>query len=71
MEKIIGADASRSLPPPIGDGTVACHDLGDYFSPEEWARAAKDDITLEAVRQALGSLHGSLSDAVIGLRNER
>jgi len=40
-------------------------------SPDEWSHAAHDDIGLEEVRQALASIHGSLSDAVLEERRER
>jgi len=31
-------------------------------SPEEWSDAAQDDISLDAVRRALATIHGSLSE---------
>jgi hypothetical protein len=42
-----------------------------YFTPEEWSKAERDDISLEQVRQALSKISGSLSEAVIVLREER
>ncbi len=55
----------------IGDPTVAGQDLAGYFTPEEWANAAHDDIDLDEVRRALSTISGSLSEAVIALRQER
>ena len=55
----------------ITDPTTVGHDLAGYFTPEEWAEAAHDDISLEEVRRALSTISGSLSDAVIALRQER
>jgi predicted DNA-binding antitoxin AbrB/MazE fold protein len=52
-------------PGPIGQ------DVAGYFSPEEWAQAAQDTITLDEVRRALATISGSLSDAVIAQREER
>jgi len=40
-------------------------------SPEEWSHAAQDDISLDEVRQALGTSRGSLSEAVLEARRER
>ena len=34
------------------------------FTPEEWERAKRDDITLGEVHEALSRMRGSLSDAV-------
>jgi hypothetical protein len=39
--------------------------------PEEWSDAAQDDISLDEVRQALSTIHGSLSEAVLEERRER
>ena len=46
-------------------------DVAGYFTPEEWAEALFDDISLDEVRRALFTISGSLSDAVIALRQER
>jgi len=40
-------------------------------SPDEWSDAADDDIGLGEVRQALSTIHGSLSEAVLEERRER
>jgi len=45
-------------------------DASAYFSSEEWEAALRDEISLDEVRQALSSIDGSLSDAVIALREE-
>ena len=55
----------------ISDPTIVRQDLAGYFTPEEWAEAAHDDISLDEVRRALSTISGSLSDAVIALRQER
>jgi predicted DNA-binding antitoxin AbrB/MazE fold protein len=55
----------------IGDPTNVSQDLAGYFTPEEWAEAVHDDIGLEEVRRALSTISGSLSEAVIALRQER
>ena len=46
-------------------------EIAGYFSPEEWAQAAQDTVTLEEGRRALATISGSLSDAVIAQREER
>jgi predicted DNA-binding antitoxin AbrB/MazE fold protein len=40
------------------------HELADYFTTEEWAAAANDQISLNEVRQALSLIPGSLADTV-------
>lgn len=55
----------------IGDPAIASRDLAGYFTAEEWAEAAQDDISLDEVRRALSTISCSLSDAVIALRQER
>lgn len=55
----------------IADPTVVTQDLAGYFTPKEWAEAANDDISLDEVRRALSTISGSLSEAVIALRQER
>ncbi len=55
----------------ISDATPFDGDASAYFSPEEWEAALRDEISLAEVRQALSSIDGSLSDAVIALREER
>jgi predicted DNA-binding antitoxin AbrB/MazE fold protein len=55
----------------ISDSTTVSQDLAGYFTPEEWAEAAHDDISLDDVRRALSTISGSLSEAVIALRQER
>ena len=51
--------------------TIATQDLAGYFTPEEWAEAAHDDVSLDEVSRALSTISGSLSEAVIALRQER
>jgi predicted DNA-binding antitoxin AbrB/MazE fold protein len=55
----------------ISDATPFEGDASAYFSSEEWEAALRDEVSLDQVRQALSSIEGSLSDAVIALRNER
>jgi predicted DNA-binding antitoxin AbrB/MazE fold protein len=40
-------------------------------SPDEWADAAADSISLDEVRRALASIRGSLAEAVIEERRDR
>jgi hypothetical protein len=58
--------------------TVTISDEGDIprdhpllASPDEWAGAAGDDITLDEVRRALSTIRGSLSEAIIDERQDR
>jgi hypothetical protein len=55
----------------LADPANAGQDLAGYFTPDEWAAAIHDDIGLDEVRQALSTITGSLSEAVIELRQER
>jgi len=55
----------------IGDPTNGGQNVAGYFTPEEWAEALHDDISLDEVRQALSAIPGSLSEAVTALRQER
>ncbi len=55
----------------IGDPALVMGDLPGYFTPEEWVGAADDDISLDEVRRVLSTISGSLSEAVIALRQER
>ncbi len=55
----------------ITDPATVDQDVAGYFSPEEWAEAAQDDISLDDVRRALSTISGSLSDAVVASRQER
>jgi predicted DNA-binding antitoxin AbrB/MazE fold protein len=55
----------------ITDPATICQDVAGYFSPEEWAEAAHHNISLDDVRRAVSTISGSLSDAVIALRQER
>ena len=55
----------------ISDPNTVSQDVAGYFTPEEWAEAAHDDISLDEVRRALSTIAGSLSEAVIALRQER
>jgi predicted DNA-binding antitoxin AbrB/MazE fold protein len=52
----------------ISEPNIVSQDLAGYFTPEEWAEAVHDDIGLDEVRRALSTISGSLSEAVIALR---
>jgi predicted DNA-binding antitoxin AbrB/MazE fold protein len=55
----------------ISDAATVGQDVKGYFTPEEWSKVERDDVSLEQVRQALSTISGSLSEAVIALRQER
>jgi predicted DNA-binding antitoxin AbrB/MazE fold protein len=55
----------------ITDATPFEGDASAYYPSEEWEAALRDEISLAEVRQALSSIDGSLSDAVVALREER
>ena len=55
----------------MSDPTTFGEDVAGYFTPEEWAEAVHDDVSLDEVRRALSTISGSLSEAVIALRQER
>ena len=44
----------------IPDATRAGQEVRGYFTPQEWAKAERDDISLGEVRQALSTISGSL-----------
>jgi predicted DNA-binding antitoxin AbrB/MazE fold protein len=55
----------------ISDAAPFESEASAYFSAEEWEAALRDEISLAEVRQALSSIDGSLSDAIVALREER
>ena len=55
----------------VTDSRSVGQDVAGYFSAEEWAAASHDTVSLDEVRQALSTISGSLSDAVIAQRQER
>lgn len=55
----------------ISDGLDVSPKHPLLLPPDEWSHAAHDDIGLEEVRQALATIHGSLSEAVLEERRER
>jgi len=55
----------------ISDATDLLPDHPLLVSAEEWSDAAQDDISLDEVRRALSTIHGSLSQAVLEERRER
>jgi predicted DNA-binding antitoxin AbrB/MazE fold protein len=64
-------EESQQVTVTISDASPVSQDVAGYFSPEEWAEAAQDDVSLDEVRRALSTISGSLSDAVVALRQER
>jgi len=67
----VPVEESQQVTITISDPTPVGQDLAGYFTSEEWAEAVHDDISLDEVRQALSTISGSLSEAVIALRQER
>jgi len=55
----------------VSDLPAVDDDLSGYFTPEEWAKAARDPVTWEDVKQALSKISGCLSDTVTAQRQER
>jgi predicted DNA-binding antitoxin AbrB/MazE fold protein len=55
----------------VSDLPAVDDDLTGYFTPEEWAKAARDRVTWEDARQALSDISGCLSDTVTAQRQER
>jgi predicted DNA-binding antitoxin AbrB/MazE fold protein len=58
--------------------TITISDLADVTphlpllaSAEEWADEADDDVSLDEVRQALSTIRGSLSEAIVEERRDR
>jgi hypothetical protein len=67
----VSLEERRQVTVTISDPADGGPDLAGYFTPEEWAVAIHDDISLDEVRRALSTIPGSLSEAVIALRQER
>ncbi|MGA2592440.1 MAG: antitoxin family protein [Bryobacteraceae bacterium] len=63
-------EESQQVTVTIGDPATS-QDPAGYFTPEEWAEADHDDISLDEIRQAFSTISGSLSEVVIALRQER
>ena len=55
----------------ISDENDILRDHPLVASPEEWAGAAGDTISLDEVRRALATIRGSLSEAVLEERRHR
>src|SRR4051812_50171434 len=55
----------------ISDVTEIPHDHSLLASPDEWADAAQQDITLDEVRRQLAGVRGTLSEAIIQERRGR
>ena len=69
--EVVSLEDEQQVTVTITDPATVGQDVAGYFSVEEWADAAHDDISLDEVRRALSTISGSLSDAVIALRQER
>ena len=55
----------------ISDEGLIPRDHPLLASPEEWAAAAGDPVSLDEVRRALATIRGSLSNALIEERRDR
>lgn len=55
----------------VSDSIAIAPDHPLLVSPEEWSEAAQDGVSLDEVRQALSTISGSLSEAVLEERRER
>jgi predicted DNA-binding antitoxin AbrB/MazE fold protein len=69
--EVVSLQDEQQVTVTITDSATVGQDVAGYFSAEEWADATHDDISLDEVRRALSTISGSLSDAVIALRQER
>ena len=69
--EVVSLEDEQQVTVTITDPATVGQDVAGYFSAEKWADAAHDDISLDEVRRALSTISGSLSDAVIALRQER
>jgi predicted DNA-binding antitoxin AbrB/MazE fold protein len=69
--EIVPLEERQEVTVTISDPAGISQNLTGYFTPEEWEAAVHDDISLDEVRRALSTIPGSLSDAVIALRQER
>jgi len=64
-------EESQQVTVTIVDAGSVGQEIAGYFSPEDWAQAAQDTVSLDEVRRALATISGSLSDTVIAQREER
>lgn len=55
----------------ISDENDILRDQPLVASPEEWAGAAGDTVSLDEVRRALATIRGSLSEVVLEERRDR
>jgi Protein of unknown function DUF104 len=67
----LSLDDHQQVTVTISDGGNVPRDHPLLASPDEWADAAADDITLDEVRRALSTISGSLSATVIDERRDR
>jgi hypothetical protein len=70
-EEPLPLEESQRVTVLITDTVTPNGDMAGYFTPHEWVAAASDPISWDEAKQALSGISGSLSDAVIALRQER
>ena len=70
-EEPLHLEESQRVTVLITDTITPNGDVAGYFTPHEWVAAASDPISWDEVKQALSGISGSLSDAVMALRQER
>ena len=71
MEKHLHPEEERqALEIPCDPAILRQEDLAGYFTPEEWAKAAHDDISLDEVRRALSTIPGSLAETLRSMRRD-
>jgi hypothetical protein len=61
----------RRSPSTISDAGEISRDHPLLASPDEWAGAADEEVSLDEVRLALSTIRGSLSEAIIDERRDR
>ena len=71
LEPLLLGERQQQVTVTISDRTDVSQSHPLMVSPEEWSDAAQDDISLDEVRRALATIHGSLSEAVLEERRER
>lgn len=67
----LSLDDHQQVTVTISDGGNIPRDHPLLASPDEWANATGDDITLDEVRRALSTIPGSLAATIIDERRDR
>ena len=70
-EEPLQLEESQRVTVLIMDTITPNGDMAGYFTSNEWVAAASDPISWDEVKQALSGISGSLSDAMVALRQER